>query len=526
MQPFKVCVDQIPPEPLEAAQRSITENPANAVFDPQHDGIPATETHVDSSDGFGGTGTALAVTPMPPALAAETGKMWQVGRTLRVRFLNGDSAIQQKVVHHAKQWLSFADIDFNFGNDANAEIRIDLGSDGQSWSHIGTDCLSVPANQATMHYGWLTKDTADDEFNRTVVHEFGHALGCFHEHQNPAGDIQWNKEAVYRYYEGPPNNWTKAQVDNNLFAKYDKNISQYSALDPTSIMMYPIPPEFTTNGFTVGWNRQLSPMDKQYIQRWYPPYQVRINMTSQEYQATFTDLTSKGFRVSNVSGYSVGGQERYAATFTKTPIPGMSAWQARHGMTGAQYQQAFDSFTGQGYRLLDVSGYQVGGEAHYAAVWVKAPGPAFQARHGLTADQYQQTFNQMTAQGFRLVHVNGYGVNGQAFYAAIWEKNNGTPFVARHGLSATDYQAAFNQYTGQGYRLMDVCGYAVGNQTLYAGVWAKVAGPGYIARHSLSRNDFIEQNKQNQLQGFEPVRVSGYTTGNSETYAGIWQALL
>lgn len=49
---------------------------------------------------------------------------------------------------------------------------------------------------------------------------------------------------------------------------------------------------------------------------------------------------------------------RYAALWAKGPGP---AWQARHGLTGAQYQQTFDQLVGQGYRPVDVSGYEVAG---------------------------------------------------------------------------------------------------------------------------------------------------------------------
>ena len=37
-----------------------------------------------------------------------------------------------------------------------------------------------------MNYGWLEPDTELREYQRVVRHEFGHALGMIHEHQNPA----------------------------------------------------------------------------------------------------------------------------------------------------------------------------------------------------------------------------------------------------------------------------------------------------------------------------------------------------
>src|ERR1700730_16103139 len=40
-------------------------------------------------------------------------------------------------------------------------------------------------------------------------------------------------------------------------------------------------------------------------------------------------------------------------------------WLARHGMTSAQYQAEFDKWTGQGFRLREVSGYGVGAQDFY-----------------------------------------------------------------------------------------------------------------------------------------------------------------
>jgi Bacterial tandem repeat domain 1 len=69
-----------------------------------------------------------------------------------------------------------------------------------------------------------------------------------------------------------------------------------------------------------------------------------------------------------VSGYGVGGQDRYAAIWEKS---GSQAWVARHGLSSAQYQAEFDKLVGQGYKLIQVSGYDVGGQDRYAAIWSK-----------------------------------------------------------------------------------------------------------------------------------------------------------
>jgi serralysin len=203
-------------------------------------------------------------------MAVIRGKRWKAGMTLRVKFLEGDPAIQKRVEEKAKDWENYANLKFDFVSDGDAHIRIAFQTDG-SWSYLGTDALGIPQNEPTMNYGWLETDTPDEEYSRVVKHEFGHALGCIHEHQNPAANIPWDREAVYRYYMGSPNNWTREQVDHNLFARYSRNITNFTNLDPTSIMLYPIPAQFTLNRQAIGArNSDLSKVDKVFIQEQYP----------------------------------------------------------------------------------------------------------------------------------------------------------------------------------------------------------------------------------------------------------------
>ncbi|HEY0066249.1 MAG TPA: hypothetical protein VGB46_02765 [Flavisolibacter sp.] len=207
-------------------------------------------------------------------LAMNIGRLWNNGKRLRVRFLGGDRYLHQNVMHHAKQWEKHANIYFDLVDSGPAEIRISF-TPGGSWSYVGTDALNTTdQSQPTMNFGWFDHNTPQIEFSRTVIHEFGHCLGCVHEHQSPGAQINWNKPYVYDYCQHkqmPP--WSREKVDKNLFERFSSSEITNSVFDPQSIMLYPIPPEFTTDGFEVGWNNFLSQQDMEFISRCYPKQQ-------------------------------------------------------------------------------------------------------------------------------------------------------------------------------------------------------------------------------------------------------------
>lgn len=210
-------------------------------------------------------------------LALASRRCWAPGQTLRIRFLEGEARLHDRVALAASEWTRYANLRFEFLPSGSksatpAEIRVAFGGNGDSssWSRLGTESLVASPDGPTINLGWLTSESSDEEVISVVLHEFGHALGCIHEHQSPASAIPWNKPVVYAAYQEAPNYWDKDTVDFNLFERYAASITQFSAFDPESIMLYPIPKEHTDGTFEVGWNNRLSPTDKSFIGCIYP----------------------------------------------------------------------------------------------------------------------------------------------------------------------------------------------------------------------------------------------------------------
>ena len=189
---------------------------------------------------------------------------WPKGSQIKMSFLDGDPGLQARVKAVAGQWIARtgADLTFTWLNDPGAgDIRISFSRKG-SWSLLGRYArLKTDKSEPTMNFGWLTPNSSDLEIQEVVLHEFGHALGFIHEHQNPDGGLRWNRDAVIKSLSGPPNNWTLAQIETNVLGQYNPRALIGTPFDRDSIMLYPFPAEWTVNGVATPNNTDLSTAD-------------------------------------------------------------------------------------------------------------------------------------------------------------------------------------------------------------------------------------------------------------------------
>ncbi len=205
------------------------------------------------------------------AAVVERRYQWPNGAELHIGFLDGSREAREAVAELAARWTEHANLTWKFHlGDAprRADILIQFDSDGCT-SALGTSSrYSAEVGDASMNLCHMDQRIGSDRFRRVVLHEFGHALGLHHEHQNPRVQHEWNKEAVYAYYG--QQGWTRSYVDLWVFRRISPEVADTSEYDPDSVMHYAFPPEFTINGVGFGGKNELSAIDASFIAETYP----------------------------------------------------------------------------------------------------------------------------------------------------------------------------------------------------------------------------------------------------------------
>ncbi len=216
-------------------------------------------------------------------------------KTINVCFFNGHRAFHQLIAMTAFEWtVGDVLIPLNFGDlnqpricskDEYSHIRVSLNDKGQNYSAIGIlSFKSFAQNEESMSISIIDPRTKElmnaIDLRRTVLHEFGHALGLAHEHQSPFGkcEAEYNWDHIYKDSAKPPLGWSKKVVDHNM-RQLNKPGTFASEFDKDSVMLYTFPKKFFKSGTGSTCyseeNYSISPVDRNIISELYPADQKR-----------------------------------------------------------------------------------------------------------------------------------------------------------------------------------------------------------------------------------------------------------
>lgn len=258
-------------------------------------------------------------------------------------------------------------------------------------------------------------------------------------------------------------------------------------------------------------------------------FEAYHGFTGAQHQTNFNRLTAHGFRMISLSVYGDPGDARYAAVWVERQGP---AWVAVHGVDGAGYQSFFNTWTAKGYVPVLVSATGAVNHAIFAAVFEQGIAGAWFARHGMTSGpeanagtfQHQNAVARASKMILRSVAI--YGSPSDRRYAAVWHANPG--FVKWHvhpSDTGSSYQTIFNAETQlPGYQL---AGYRPAYVTLagdhiYCSVFKDdVVGP-WVARHGITAAEYQTEFDQQNARGFYPICVQGGGSRSQARYAAIF----
>jgi hypothetical protein len=128
------------------------------------------------------------------------------------------------------------------------------------------------------------------------------------------------------------------------------------------------------------------------------------------------------------------------------------------------------------------------GNRTYAAFYEKVDTGSLILKSFLTPAEYQQEWNDNSAAGRQLAYLIGYNhSDGPRLSAIFQQKVSGTGGTAgRHGMTAADMQANYDQNLGAGMLTRVICGYEQNGQAIYGAAWRK-APAGALARRARPR---------------------------------------
>ncbi|EFQ98067.1 beta-lactamase [Nannizzia gypsea CBS 118893] len=204
----------------------------------------------------------------------------------------------------------------------------------------------------------------------------------------------------------------------------------------------------------------------------FPGWQSYYQSTTNQYREDVKESREEGFRPIQIDGHSGFAVPRFSTLWNdnKNEMP----WAEHINQSGDEFTKAFKDYVSNGYRLKSLSGYGFNGQQQFASAWEKTPGAPQKAYIGLTAAEYQTTFDQARKDGYYPVRISPYNVGKEVWFAGIFEQmdSKAAKPECQWGLTSDEYVEVFNNWTKKGYKPTVVNGYLDGEEK-YAAIFNK-----------------------------------------------------
>ncbi|KAF4472619.1 hypothetical protein FALBO_486 [Fusarium albosuccineum] len=224
--------------------------------------------------------------------------LWPADKTcIKVRFMNGEpwqrGTVQLCVWEHYHAVPMRIRFQFLKPYDTSglSDIRVWFGEESRSLvgrdaeKHLGQQTMELNLD-VPKHY---TERQSRMARQHTILHEFGHALGMFHQHLHPDFLVDWDFARLEK-----KSGWSAA-ILRDRYQPLENGREKLGPYDSLSIMHYPVGEGDTLNSVPpIGLNLVLSEGDKRYLTLAYPKPERASSKTPKEKPSSNIAITSGG----------------------------------------------------------------------------------------------------------------------------------------------------------------------------------------------------------------------------------------
>ncbi len=196
-----------------------------------------------------------------------------------------------------------------------------------------------------------------------------------------------------------------------------------------------------------------------------------------------------------------------------------------YDQTSAQYSSTFNTLRGN-YLPVDIDVTDVGsGQARINSIWIANPSQRpWVALRDMTSAQFSTHWGNYSTRGYRLVDQETYALGGQTLYAGIWIKNTEQlAWVSRRNMTATSYQAFVDQYKGL-YIPTDVDVDNVNGVVTYSAIFVRnLTNRAWVLRTGLTDAEFSTL-FQSLSTTHRVSDIESYQQAGVQRYGAVWVA--
>jgi CubicO group peptidase (beta-lactamase class C family) len=144
----------------------------------------------------------------------------------------------------------------------------------------------------------------------------------------------------------------------------------------------------------------------------------------------------------------------------------------------------------------------------------------------ISSNRFSELFDQYSNNGYILIDIDAYTLDNNQRYAMIWRQNtDNRAWAAHRDLTSQGYGDLWTTYRDRGFRVVDQEAYMTSEGLRFAGIWIdNTEGIAWSSRRNMTSDDYAEYFIEQKDLGRRIIDMEIYSTDAGMRYAAIWQA--